>query len=54
MIILDNLIGMFSYGFMRQILLIGTLGGVTCGVMGAMVVSMELALVGMAISHAAF
>ncbi len=54
MILLGNLMGMLGYEFMRHVLLAGLLGGVACSVVGVLVISMELSLVGIAISHAAF
>lgn len=51
---LSNLSVMLSYEFMKNILLAGLMGGAVCSVVGVLVISMELALVGIAISHAAF
>ncbi|ADP77353.1 ABC-3 protein [Methanothermus fervidus DSM 2088] len=54
MMIFLDLFKMFSYDFMRQALLIGTIGGFTCGMLGVMVVGMGLSLIGITIAHAAF
>lgn len=43
-----------SYEFMRYALLAGLLGGVACALIGVLVISLQLSLVGVSISHAAF
>lgn len=43
-----------SYEFMRYALLAGLMGGVACALVGVLVISLQLSLVGVSISQAAF
>ncbi|QSZ28346.1 metal ABC transporter permease [Aceticella autotrophica] len=45
---------MFNYEFMRYALIAGFLGGVTCSVIGVLVISMQSSFIGVAVAHAAF
>jgi manganese/iron transport system permease protein len=44
----------FQYGFMRNAILAGLLGGISCSVVGVFVVTMHLSFIGVCIAHAAF
>ncbi|QSZ28119.1 metal ABC transporter permease [Aceticella autotrophica] len=48
------MMGVFACEFMQRALLVGFLGGVTCSVIGVLVIDMNLSFVGVSISHAAF
>jgi manganese/iron transport system permease protein len=44
----------FSYGFLREAMLVAMIGGTICGLLGVLVVLWRMSLVGILISHAAF
>ncbi|MDR1677343.1 MAG: metal ABC transporter permease [Deltaproteobacteria bacterium] len=44
----------FSYGFLREAMVVAVIGGTICGLLGVLVVLWRMSLVGILISHAAF
>jgi manganese/iron transport system permease protein len=47
-------LSIFQYHFMQMAILAGILGGVTCAVVGVLVVTMHLSFIGVCIAHSAF